>query len=84
MPDLTPWLQEWPWRPGRLDVRRATGADGRLLLQVRIEMGFVQMEADGRPDGQGFLNAPSALAWFEGEGVAQSIDTAHVSALTTL
>ena len=41
MPDLTPWLQEWPWRPGRLDVRRATGADGRLLLQVRIEMGFV-------------------------------------------
>ena len=81
MPDLTPWLQEWPWRPGRLDVRRATGADGRLLLQVRIEMGFVQMEADGRPDGQGFRNAPSALAWFEGEGVAQPIDTAHVSAL---
>lgn len=81
MPDLTPWLQEWPWRPGRLDVRRLVGADGRPLLQVRIEMGVVQMEADGRPDGQGFRGSPSVLAWLGGDGVHESMDATVVAAL---
>jgi hypothetical protein len=64
MDDLTPILSEWPWRPGRLDVRRLAGADGRALLQVRVELGVLQMEADGRPDGLGYLAGASALEWF--------------------
>jgi hypothetical protein len=64
MTDLTPWLREWPWRPGNLDVRVVSGSDGRPLFQVRLELGLLQMEADGRPDGLGYRDAPSALAWF--------------------
>ena len=63
MEDLSPILSEWPWQPGRLDVRRATGADGRLLLQVRVELGLLQLEADGRPDGLPYDGCESALAW---------------------
>jgi hypothetical protein len=63
MDDLTPILSEWPWEPGRLDVRRIQGADGRLLLQVRVELGVLQMEADGRPDGRSHQGHDSALAW---------------------
>lgn len=68
MSDLTPILQEWPWRPGRLDVRRVAGADGRVLLQVRVELGVLQIEADGRPDGARFRGGASALDHFESAG----------------
>lgn len=50
--DLRPLLDAWPHRPGRIDARRLDGADGRPLLQVRIELGVVQMELEGRPDGR--------------------------------
>ena len=66
MTDLSEILQEWPWRPGRLDVRRLQGGDGRALLQVRVELGVLQMEADDRPDGRRFRGAASALDHFRG------------------
>ena len=79
MSDLSPILQEWPWRPGRLDVRRVTAADGRLLLQVRVELGVLQMEADGRPDGRGFHGAASVLEHFL--AVEAALDPDAVTAL---
>lgn len=66
MSDLSQTLQDWPWRPGRLDVRRFQAADGRFLLQVRVELGVLQMEADGRPDGLAFRGAAGALEHFRG------------------
>ncbi|MFM7809967.1 MAG: hypothetical protein ACKPEA_18870, partial [Planctomycetota bacterium] len=74
MTDLSPILQEWPWRPGRLDVRRVTGADGRALLQVRVELGVLQMHADGRPDGVAFLGAASVLEHFLSSDAALDAD----------
>ncbi|MDD3469849.1 MAG: UvrB/UvrC motif-containing protein [Thermoguttaceae bacterium] len=49
--NLDTLLQDWPFRPGEVNVRRVQGADGRPLLQLRIEMGVMQMETIGRPDG---------------------------------
>ena len=49
--DLTPILKDWQWQSGVFGVRTLSGHDGRLLLQVRLELGIIQMEADGRPDG---------------------------------
>ena len=49
--DLTPWLQEWPFDPDGVNVRFAVGVDDRPLVQVRLELGILQMERDGRPDG---------------------------------
>ncbi len=49
--DLTGLLQDWPYEPGRVNARRITGYDGRPKLQVRIDLGVLQMEIEGRPDG---------------------------------
>jgi len=49
--DLTRFLQDWPHEPGRINVRRIVATDGRQLIQVRIDLGVLQMEVDGRPDG---------------------------------
>jgi hypothetical protein len=67
MTDLSTWLREWPWRPGHFDVRAFLASDGRPLVQVRLELGILQMEADGRPDGLRYRDEASALAWFSHE-----------------
>jgi hypothetical protein len=54
--DLTNFLSAFPFEPGRVNARLARGDDGRELLQVRVELGILQMECQGRPDG-----APSVL-----------------------
>jgi hypothetical protein len=45
-------LRDWAFEPGRPVVRRVTGDDGRELLQMRVDMGILQLEAEGRPDGE--------------------------------
>lgn len=45
-------LQAWPYQPGALSARRVRGADGRELVQLRLDMGLLQMEVEGRPDGE--------------------------------
>lgn len=38
--------------PGKINARKIKGADGLLKLQIRIDLGLLQMEMTGRPDGQ--------------------------------
>jgi len=45
-------LSAWPYEVDGLNVRRTQGADGRELLQLRVEMGILQLEIEGRPDGE--------------------------------
>ena len=49
--DLNDLLRDWPHEPGQLKVRKILGADGREKLQLRIDLGVIQMETSGRPDG---------------------------------
>ncbi|MCB9838863.1 MAG: UvrB/UvrC motif-containing protein [Phycisphaeraceae bacterium] len=49
--DLSQLLQEWPYEPGQLAVRVIEGDDGRQKIQLRVDLGVMQMETDGRPDG---------------------------------
>lgn len=49
--DLTGPLQRWLFEPDRL-VARMIEIDGdRRVLQIRVELGMLQMELTGRPDG---------------------------------
>ena len=50
--DLTHFFSSWPRNRGQFQVRELQADDGRLLIQVRIDLGAIQMEAEGRPDGQ--------------------------------
>jgi hypothetical protein len=45
-------LGDWPFDSNRLNVREAEGADGRVVLHMRIDLGILQLEVDGRPDGE--------------------------------
>jgi len=49
--DIDPILSSWPFQPGVITARIVRAGDGREVLQMRIELGLLQMEAAGRPDG---------------------------------
>jgi len=44
-------LRQWPYESGRLSARLVIGEDGREVIQIRIDMGVMQLEVEGRPDG---------------------------------
>lgn len=50
--DISPLLNEWEYRPGQIDVRKFTGKDGIEKIQLRVDLGLLQMNAHGRPDGK--------------------------------
>jgi hypothetical protein len=61
--DIRPVMEGWPYRPNEISVRKITGRDGREKIQLRVDLGLLQMEMTGRPDGirpQGF---PSLVHW---------------------
>lgn len=50
--DLEQILAGWPHEPGQIKVRRIVGDDGREKVQLRLDLGLIQMNVEGRPDGQ--------------------------------
>ncbi|MEP6698246.1 MAG: UvrB/UvrC motif-containing protein [Verrucomicrobiota bacterium] len=63
--DLNTLLQDWPHESGAIKVRKITGLDGHEKLQLRIDLGILQMEMTGRPDGQRPHNCESLLAYHQ-------------------
>lgn len=49
--DLHSVLRDWPYEPDKISVRKILGADGAVRVQMRVELGVLQMEGEGRPDG---------------------------------
>ena len=49
--DLTKILSGWEHDPDELQVRLIAGDDGREKIQMRVDLGLLQMELEGRPDG---------------------------------
>lgn len=50
--DLSVLLHEWDYNPNEVTVRRILGNDGREKIQMRLDLGVLQMEVVGRPDGK--------------------------------
>ena len=63
--DINDILSDWPYEPGELSVRRIRGDDGRDRIQVRLDLGLLQMETTGRPDGQRPHGHESLLEHYE-------------------
>jgi hypothetical protein len=63
--DISPLLDEWEFEPGRINVRLIEGVDGEPRIQVRLDLGLLQMHAEGRPDGRRPHGFPSLLEYFE-------------------
>jgi len=49
--DLGPIVEGWPYEPGQINVRKIRGSDRRVRLQMRVDLGVLQMELIDRPDG---------------------------------
>lgn len=49
--DLESTLDEWHYEPERISVRKIVGLDGSVKIQMRVELGILQMHVIGRPDG---------------------------------
>jgi len=49
--DIDPLLRNWDFQPGEVNARLVKARDGREVLQMRVDMGVLQMETDLRPDG---------------------------------
>ena len=50
--DISHLLEDWEYQPGQVVVRRFKGKDGKEKLQLRVDLGLLQMNAEGRPDGK--------------------------------
>jgi len=50
--DITQALDGWAFEPGQINVRLICGNDGNIKLQLRLDLGVLQMEVTGRPDGK--------------------------------
>ena len=49
--DIDFLLADWPFQPGIAQARLITTRDGRQVIQLRIDLGVLQLETSGRPDG---------------------------------
>ncbi|MGE3310247.1 MAG: UvrB/UvrC motif-containing protein [Limisphaerales bacterium] len=75
--DLTNFLRKWDYQPGELRVRRFKGRDGQEKIQLRVDLGVLQMEAEGRPDGKRPMGHDSWLQFYQarlGEHIAEHGD----------
>ena len=59
--DLENILRDWPYRHDEVTVRIIEGDDGRKKIQLRLDLGVIQMEFDGRPDGRRIHDCASWL-----------------------
>lgn len=63
--DISQLLKNWPFVPGKINARIVTAADGSPRIQVRIDLGVLQMYPEGRPDGLTPFGYPSLLEYHE-------------------
>lgn len=50
--DISHILGTWEYSPDDMTVRRIMGDDNKDKIQMRLDLGLLQMEVDGRPDGK--------------------------------
>jgi hypothetical protein len=65
--DLNELLDNWDSTPDEVCARLIDGEDGKDVLQLRVDLGVLQMCLDGRPDGQRYRGLPSVSDYVEHE-----------------
>ena len=62
--DISRILEDWPFDPMSVSARLIEGVDGSKKVQMRIDLGLIQMEYDGRPDASRPMGMESFLDYF--------------------
>ena len=68
--DLNDLLEDWSHEPGQIKVRKIMGSDGKEKVQLRLDLGLIQMEMSGRPDGTRPKSCESLLTYHQGRAMA--------------
>lgn len=63
--DITAILDDWPFEPGQISARMIQAEDGEPRIQIRLDLGLLQMHTEGRPDGEEPNGFRSLLDYFE-------------------
>jgi hypothetical protein len=63
--DLRTIIDGWEYEPGKISVRKIIGRDGGEKIQTRIDLGVLQLEIHGRPDGRRPRGASTLLEYQE-------------------
>lgn len=63
--DISDVLEQWDYQPGEVAVRKFKGKDGHEKIQLRVDLGILQMNAQGRPDGKRPMGHPSLLECYQ-------------------
>jgi hypothetical protein len=53
-------VRGWEFKPGTIQARMVEAGDGRQVIQMRVDLGVLQIETSGRPDG----NRPHGMPTF--------------------
>jgi len=69
--DIDSILKKWDYTPGEVNARRIKARNGRELLQMRVDMGLLQMETDLRPDGLRPHGAETYFDYLVGEVIRE-------------
>ncbi|MFH0954046.1 MAG: UvrB/UvrC motif-containing protein [Verrucomicrobiota bacterium] len=62
--DISGITGSWDYDPSSVTARWIKGNDGKLKVQLRLDLGLFQMEAEGRPDGTHPRGYPSLLDFY--------------------
>src|SRR4051812_23677580 len=60
--DIDHILKDWAYESGEISARLVRASDGREVLQMRIDLGVLQLEVENRPDG---TKPGGALTYFD-------------------
>jgi hypothetical protein len=63
--DISALLDQWDYQPGQVVVRKFRGKDGVEKIQLRVDLGLLQMNAKGRPDGKRPFGHESLLEHYQ-------------------
>jgi hypothetical protein len=65
--DIDAALQGWEYQAGIVQARLVNAADRRQVIQMRVDMGVLQMETQDRPDGKRPHGYPTYFAYLQHE-----------------
>ncbi len=63
--DISHLLDSWVYQAGQIVVRKIKGKDAREKIQLRVDLGLLQMNAVGRPDGKQPFGHESLMEHFQ-------------------
>lgn len=69
--DIDSVLRKWDYTPGEVNARQIKARNGRDVLQMRVDMGLLQMETELRPDGQRPHGAETYFDYLVGEVIRE-------------